>query len=214
MIKKYLTILFFTSLAIHWRCTPMSAVQDSLYEYWNSTIDRFVENTYAEEVTGKKAAEEVLSFSQKMNSFILNEDTKSLIENIDPENFKSYTLVLSDIKPFDLTQSIRQQLEKKQGNYYYYLFDVEKFVHSHKDFKDNPKEALELMGHMDIRKFLQAYKNKLKWRVLYLSKETNFIPARTYIVLPSIPHHLMYVHGGFQYYVRKKAGKWLCIGFG
>jgi len=194
MQKIYYTVLFiFLSCSSH-------AVEGPyvVYEEFESTIRYLVSNNIAEELSGKKR-DQIQHFAEQINDYIISEDIKSLVNIIFKDDFRFYAPKGKSSN--NIASKIIKEFSSKNGFYYFFIFNKEGLTRNEKTW------AYPAAKDVDIRKYLIKYKNRLKWRILYLPKE------KVYEAWFSIPDHFILDFGHFHYRIKEVNNKYILIGF-
>ena len=180
---------------------------------WRERIRNFKIDTGSIMVNHEK--EKVfLTFGKMMNDYIIHGNVQKLLENMDAVDFRDYGTPWPGIEPENIATQIRKQFKKRQGGDYYFIFDILKYVRTHKDIKGRlEEETLAYARYLDIRKYLSQYQEQLEWAVLFLPEDVLNLPGNTYVVSFSFPDDIVDFFFGFQYFVIERNGKLICIGF-
>jgi len=214
-MRKILKISIFLFSALIQSFAQEINNRDSL-QIWYTYMDRFIQDAEAERVTGAEE-QKILQFSKQINRSIRLKNISALLQNMSSNDFRDYYPSPGFSKPKNIVQKIRTQFKAKNGDEYYYLFDVKKFVHTEKDLRENPQASLNLLGGFDIRKYLIAYNDKLEWRVFSIQSDDQSYPisggGKIFVAFFSIPDHLIYYHRNFAYFIAERNGKLVWVGF-
>ncbi len=174
-----------------------------LYKQFESPIDEeYI--SYVKEIKDKEK-ERYVQYGKMLNELIVNNQIDLLLDNISQNEFYIHGAGYTSKNE---VKSVRKELKQKSGDIYFYLFDIKSF---YKNWEIINKRKCTINSHkgedLDIRQYLICFKDKLRWRVYYNSKLSN------YIIEFSIPDVFIERFDYFAYYVKEEKGKLTLVGF-